>query len=444
MKNYNEIRSLLEKHHSGQYEFHQAVLELYEDVWELYTKNLDYQASNVIERLLEPDRIISFRVSWEDDQGHIHVNRGWRIQYSNALGPYKGGLRFHPDVNQEVLKFLAFEQCFKNALTGLPMGGGKGGSNFDPKGKSKREIRRFCYAFMDEMHHYIHEHVDIPAGDIGVGVREISYLFGHYVKLSRRFASVLTGKDPRFGGSWGRQEATGYGCIYFLEHMLATYSEGLKGKRILISGSGNVALFAAEKAIAEKAKVLTLSDSSGFIYDKEGIDEEKLEWIKHLKFEQRGRISQYIDKYKSARFYSDRKPWIIPCDIALPCATQNEIQLEDAENLVKQGVYAVVEGANMPLNRDAVRLLRQRHILIGPAKAANAGGVAVSGLERTQNAQHLPWDKEKVDNKLQDIMKQIHKICADVIATEKGYRDYVKAANIAAFIRIADAFISHG
>jgi glutamate dehydrogenase (NADP+) len=384
-----------------------------------------------------------FRVNWVDDNGEIRVNRGYRVQMNSAIGPYKGGLRFHPSVNLSILKFLAFEQVFKNSLTTLPMGGGKGGSDFDPKGKSDGEIMRFCQSFMTELFRYIGPNTDIPAGDIGVGSREIGYMFGQYKKLKKEFTGVLTGKGLSWGGSLIRPEATGYGTVYFAENMLNHVKNSVKGKTVVISGSGNVAQFAAEKCIQLSAKVVSLSDSSGFIYDSEGLSTEKLDFVMDLKNNKRGRISKYIKRYPKAKFYKNKTPWDIPCDIALPCATQNELNKKDAESLIKNGCICVSEGANMPCMPEAISIFRENKILFAPGKASNAGGVAVSGLEMAQNSLRYSWSREEVDSKLKDIMLDIHNSCI-THGLEKDYVNYEKGANIAGFIKVADAMLAQG
>jgi glutamate dehydrogenase (NADP+) len=394
--------------------------------------------------MTEPDRIIIFRVVWDDDQGNVRTNRVWRVQFNNSLGPYKGGMRFHPSVTQSVLKFLGFEQVLKNSLTGLPMGGGKGGSNFNPKGKSDREVMRFCQSLMVELHRHIGEDVDVPAGDIGVGAREISYMFGHYKRLENRFAGIMTGKGLQFGGSLVRTEATGYGCVYFCQHMLEQIDTSFKGKSVAVSGSGNVATYAVQKATELGGKVVTLSDSGGFIHDPDGIDEEKLAHIIDLKTVQRGRISEYVDKYSKASFHADQRPWGVPCDIALPCATQNEINVAEANTLLKNNVIAVCEGANMPTEADAVHAFLNAGVPFGPGKAANAGGVAVSGLEQSQNALRLSWSREEVDGRLKTIMTDIHGRCAEYGTRADGSIDYVAGANIAGFVKVADAMVAYG
>jgi len=433
------------KRNAGQPEFHQAVKEFVTTVMPFVKDNPKYQKHQILERLTEPDRIVIFRVTWQDDQGNIRANRAWRVQFNNSIGPYKGGLRFHPTVTLSVLKFLGFEQIFKNSLTGLPMGGGKGGSNFNPKGKSDNEVMRFCQAMMTELCRHIGPETDVPAGDIGVGAREISYLFGQYKRIRNEFHGVLTGKGLAFGGSLIRTEATGYGCVYFCEAMLNHRGDGIKGKNIVISGSGNVATYAAEKAIASGAKVLTLSDSSGFIHDSDGISQEKLEFVKELKGVRRGRISEYADKFSSAQFHEGQRPWSTACEVALPCATQNELNLADAKQLISNGVQVVCEGANMPTELDAISQFMKDGVLFGPAKAANAGGVAVSGLEQSQNAMRISWSKEEVNERLLKIMNDIHQKC--VVHGPKlanGSVDYVSGANIAGFIKIADAMVAYG
>nr|WP_119058003.1 NADP-specific glutamate dehydrogenase [Candidatus Ornithobacterium hominis] len=444
------MMSLLEKfiqkikeNNPNEPEFHQAVEEIAESILPFIEENERYQNKKLLERIAEPERIIMFRVPWVDDQGEIQVNKGYRIEMNSAIGPYKGGIRFHPSVNLSILKFLAFEQTFKNSLTTLPMGGGKGGSNFDPKGKSDAEIMRFCQSFMAELYRHIGPNTDIPAGDIGVGSREIGYLFGMYKKLANEFTGVLTGKGLEYGGSLIRPEATGYGVIYFVQNMLERIGESIDGKSFVISGSGNVAQFAAEKAIELGGKVLTLSDSSGYIYDENGINEEKLEFIKQLKNEKRGRIKEYTEQYNDAQYFEDEKPWGQKCDIALPCATQNEIQKEDAQKLADNGVQAVVEGANMPSTAEAIHIFRNSGMLYSPGKASNAGGVATSGLEMSQNSLSLNWSREEVDQRLKDIMTDIHEQC--VKYGKKGDKiDYMKGANIAGFVKVAEAMLAQG
>ena len=432
------------KRNPGEVEFHQAVREVVEDLMPFVLQNKEYCKSRILERMTEPDRIVIFRVSWEDDNGNVRVNRAWRVQFNNSIGPYKGGMRFHPSVTLSILKFLGFEQVFKNSLTGLPMGGGKGGSNFNPKGKSDREVMRFCHSLMVELHRHVGEDTDVPAGDIGVGAREISYLFGQYKRLENRFTGILTGKGLSFGGSLVRQEATGYGCVYFCEDMLNHRGDSLKGKTCLVSGSGNVAIYTAEKALEIGAKVVTLSDSSGFVYDKNGINNEKLEYIKDLKEARRGRISEYAEKFRGVTFHKNERPWGVPGDVAFPSATQNEISHEDAKTLLKNGIIAVSEGANMPTALKGAHEFRNARILYAPSKAANAGGVAVSGLEQSQNALRLSWSHEEVDSKLLTIMKDIHQKCLEYGNEGDGYTDYVKGANIAGFVKVADSMLAYG
>lgn len=428
----------------AEYEFHQAVREFTESVMPFAMQHEPYADGHILHRMTEPDRVIIFRVCWENDQGNVCCNRAWRVQFNNAIGPYKGGLRFHPGVTQSILKFLGFEQVYKNALTGLPMGGAKGGSNFDPKGKSDREVMRFCQALMTELSRHIGEDTDIPAGDIGVGAREISYLFGQYKRLNNRFVGTLTGKGLSFGGSLIRSEATGYGVVYFTKQMLDHHKHKLKGKSAVISGSGNVALYCAEKLIEEGVKVLALSDSDGFIHDPAGIDADKLQWLRELKFVKRGRIKDYADKYPTAEFFPEQRPWTVKADLAFPCATQNELDIDDAKALVSNGVTALAEGANMPTTLQAVRWLQRHDVLFAPAKAANAGGVAVSGLEQSQNAIRLAWSREEVDEKLRVIMTQIHHQCVRYGQGHDGRINYVDGANIAGFVKTADAMLAYG
>jgi glutamate dehydrogenase (NADP+) len=425
-------------------EFLQAVQEVAETVIPYIVQQDIYHGKNILLRMVEPERAITFRVSWVDDQGEIQVNRGYRIQMNSAIGPYKGGLRFHPTVNMSILKFLAFEQVFKNSLTTLPMGGGKGGSDFDPKGKSDGEIMRFCHAFMTELFRHIGAQTDVPAGDIGVGAREIGFLFGMYKKLRNEFTGVLTGKGLSWGGSLIRPEATGYGTVYFAQCMLDTKNDSFGGKNVVISGSGNVAQYAAEKAIQLGGKVLTLSDSSGYIYDQEGIDTEKLAFVMELKNVKRARISEYIKKYPHAKFVEDKTPWEVACDIAMPCATQNELNVDDAKTLLKNGCICVSEGANMPSTNEAISEFHKARILFAPGKASNAGGVATSGLEMTQNSLRYNWTREEVDKKLKEIMMDIHKSCIEYGKEKDGYVDYVKGANIAGFVKVADAMLAQG
>jgi glutamate dehydrogenase (NADP+) len=432
------------KRNPGEEEFHQAVQEVAESVMPYILDNQKYQEAQILERMTEPDRIVIFRVTWEDDEGNIRANRAWRVQFNNSIGPYKGGMRFHPDVTLSVLKFLGFEQTFKNSLTGLPMGGGKGGSNFNPKGKSDREVMRFCQSLMIELHRHIGEDTDVPAGDIGVGSREISYMFGQYKRLENRFTGILTGKGLAFGGSLIRTEATGYGCVYFCEHMFRHRGESIAGKTCSISGSGNVAIYTCEKATDYGAKVVTMSDSDGFVHDPDGIDYEKLQFVRNLKEVRRGRISEYAEKFPKAKFYAGKKPWGVPVDMAFPCATQNEISGEDARKLLSNGVQAVCEGANMPTDLDGVHVFEESKILFGPGKAANAGGVAVSGLEQSQNALRLSWGRAEVDQRLQTIMHDIHARCVEYGLREDGSVDYVQGANLGGFVKVADAMLAYG
>jgi len=443
----NKIETFLDevKQRNGhETEFLQAVEEVAETVIPYIAKHKIYNGKNILLRMVEPERAISFRVPWVDDQGEIQVNRGYRIQMNSAIGPYKGGLRFHPTVNMSILKFLAFEQVFKNSLTTLPMGGGKGGSDFDPKGKSDNEIMRFCHAFMSELFRHIGADTDVPAGDIGVGGREIGFLFGMYRKLKNEFTGILTGKGLTWGGSRIRPEATGYGNVYFAQRMLEHKGDSFKGKVVVISGSGNVAQYAAEKAIELGSKVVTLSDSSGFIYDESGIDKDKLAFVMKLKNEKRGRISEYLEEYPKATFTKGKTPWGIKCDIALPCATQNELDGDDAKILIKNGCICVSEGANMPSTKEAISAFHKAKILFAPGKASNAGGVATSGLEMTQNSLRYGWTREEVDTKLQEIMKDIHEACLEYGTQDDGYVDYVTGANIAGFVKVADAMMAQG
>lgn len=424
-------------------EFLQAVQEVAETTLPYIVQHDIYYGKNLLLRMTEPERAILFRVPWVDDQGEIRVNRGYRIEMNSAIGPYKGGLRFHPSVNLSILKFLAFEQVFKNSLTTLPMGGGKGGSDFDPKGKSDGEVERFCHAFMAELARHIGPNTDVPAGDIGVGAREIGYLFGMYKKIRNEFTGVLTGKGLSWGGSLIRPEATGYGTVYFAQSMLKTKDESLEGKTVLISGAGNVAQYAAEKAIQLGAKVLTMSDSGGFIHDPDGIDAEKLAFVMDLKNNKRGRIYEYVDQYPNATYHKGEKPWKVPADIALPCATQNELNEEDAKVLIKNGCMCVAEGANMPSTNDAIYTFQDACILYAPGKASNAGGVATSGLEMSQNALRISWTREKVEQRLHEIMEDIHEACVEY-GQEDDYINYVKGANIAGFVKVADAMLAQG
>lgn len=434
----------LRKRNPGETEFQQAVREVAESLMPYLLERPKYRDAQILERMTEPDRVIIFRVTWEDDQGNIRVNRAWRVQFNNSIGPYKGGMRFHPSVTLSVLKFLGFEQTFKNSLTGLPMGGGKGGANFNPREKSDREVMRFCQSLMIELHRHIGEDTDVPAGDIGVGGREISYLFGQYKRLSNRFVGTLTGKGLSFGGSQVRTEATGYGCIYFCENMLNNIGDSIQGKTLAVSGSGNVAIYAVEKATQLGGRVVTLSDSSGFIHDPDGIDGEKLAYVKNLKEVQRGRIQQYTERFPNAVFHEGTRPWAVPVDIAVPCATQNEIDADDAAILLKNGVKAVSEGANMPTELEAVHQFLQAGIPFAPAKAANAGGVAVSGLEQSQNALRLSWSRDEVDERLQKIMSDIHSKCVQYGTKPDGSVNYVDGANIAGFVKVADSMLAYG
>jgi len=435
--------SEIDKKNSHEPEFMQAVREIAETVLPYIVSKDIYHGKNILMRMVEPERVLMFRVNWVDDNGEIQVNRGYRVQMNSAIGPYKGGLRFHPTVNLSILKFLALEQVFKNSLTTLPMGAGKGGSDFDPKGKSDAEVMRFCQSFMTELYRYIGPNTDVPAGDIGVGGREIGYMFGQYKKLKKEFTGVLTGKGLSWGGSLIRPEATGYGTVYFAENMMNHVSKTIKGKTVIISGSGNVAQYAAEKCIQLSAKVISMSDSSGTIYDKDGIGSEKLSFIMNLKNIKRGRIHEYVKKYPNATFLKNKTPWEIPCDIALPCATQNELNEHDAKILIKNGCICVSEGANMPCEPEAIIVFKINKILYAPGKASNAGGVAVSGLEMAQNSLRYSWSRDEVDSKLKEIMKDIHNSCL-THGQEKDYVNYEKGANIAGFIKVADAMLAQG
>jgi glutamate dehydrogenase (NADP+) len=425
-------------------EFIQAVQEVAETVIPYIARKKIYSGKNILLRMVEPERLISFRVSWVDDKGEIHVNRGYRIQMNSAIGPYKGGLRFHRSVNASILKFLAFEQVFKNSLTTLPMGGGKGGSDFDPKGKSDDEVMRFCHAFMTELSRHIGPNTDVPAGDIGVGAREIGFLFGMYKKIRNEFTGVLTGKGLSWGGSKIRPEATGYGTVYFAQSMLKTRDEDFQGKTVVISGAGNVAQYAAEKVILLGGKVVTLSDSGGYIYDEDGIDKKKLAFVMDLKNNKRGRISEYAKKYRSGKFVKGKTPWDVKCDIALPCATQNELEGKSAKLLIKNKCICVAEGANMPSTPEAIHEFQKAKILFAPGKASNAGGVATSGLEMSQNSLRISWTREEVDERLKDIMEDIHDSCIEYGKEKDGYCNYVKGANIAGFVKVADAMLAQG
>jgi len=443
MKNKTEeFMAKVSEKNPGEVEFHQAVREVTESIMPFIEKNPKYQKQKILERMVEPERVIMFRVPWTDDNGQIHINRGYRIEMSSAIGPYKGGIRFHPSVTLSILKFLAFEQVFKNALTTLPMGGGKGGSDFDPKGKSDNEVMRFCQSFMTELQRHIGPDTDVPAGDIGVGGREIGYMFGQYKRLRNEFTGVLTGKGLNWGGSLIRPEATGYGCVYFVEQMLKTRGESLQGKVCAVSGSGNVAQYTVEKLIQLGAKVVTLSDSNGFIYDKGGIDIKELNCVLELKNVRRGRVKECAEEFK-CEYFENQKPWRIKCDIAFPSATQNEIDENDAKALVKNGCIAIGEGANMPTTPEGVEVFQKAKILYAPGKAANAGGVATSGLEMTQNSMRMSWPREEVDQKLHDIMVAIHEQCLRY-GKEGKYVNYVNGANIAGFVKVADAMIDQG
>ena len=428
----------------GEKEFHQAVREVLESVAPYIVEHPYLMDQKILERIVEPERVIMFRVPWLDDEGEIHINRGYRVQMNSAIGPYKGGLRFHPSVNLSIMKFLAFEQTFKNSLTTLPMGAAKGGSDFNPKGKSDNEVMRFCQSFMTELQRHVGQDTDVPAGDIGVGSREIGYMFGQYKRLRNEFCGVLTGKGINWGGSPLRPEATGYGTCYFASAMLATRGESFEGKTVVISGAGNVAQYAAQKALQLGAKVVTLSDSNGFIYDPDGIDEEKLAYVFELKNVYRGRIREYVQKYPSAQYFENQRPWGIKCDIAMPCATHHEINAAEARQLVDNGCICVAEGANMPSEPEAIEIFQQAKLLYSPGKASNAGGVATSGLEMTQNSIRLKWTEEEVDAQLHRIMTDIHESCVKYGTEPDGYVNYVKGANIASFIKIADAMMAQG
>jgi len=439
----DEFMAKLIAKNPGETEFHQAVREVVESLMPFIDENPKYKQGKILERMVEPERVIMFRVPWLDDKGEIQINRGFRVQMNSAIGPYKGGLRLHPTVNLGILKFLAFEQVFKNSLTTLPMGGGKGGSDFDPKGKSDNEVMRFCQSFMTELSKHIGADTDVPAGDIGVGGREIGYLFGQYKRLRNEFTGVLTGKGLNWGGSLIRPEATGYGVVYFAQEMLKTKNDDIKGKTVCVSGSGNVAQYAVEKLIQLGAKPVTMSDSSGFIYDPDGITKEKLDFVFELKNVRRGRIKEYADKF-GVKYFEGQRPWGIKCDVALPCATQNEVNEAEAKQLVANGVKIVCEGANMPSTAEAVEVFQNAKILYSPGKASNAGGVATSGLEMTQNSERLPWTREEVDAKLHQIMISIHQTCAKYGKEADGHINYVKGANIGGFIKVADAMLDQG
>ncbi len=439
----HDFMQKIEKRNPNEPEFQQAVAEVATSVLPYIQDKPLYREARILERMTEPDRVIMFRVVWEDDDGNVQINRGYRVQNNNAIGPYKGGLRFHPSVNLSVLKFLAFEQTFKNSLTGLPMGGGKGGADFNPKGRSNNEVMRFCQAYMTELERHIGEGTDVPAGDIGVGAREIGYLFGQHKRLSNQFTGVLTGKGLEYGGSLVRTEATGYGAVYFLEDMLKHRGKDIEGCVATISGSGNVALYAAEKVAQLGGKAVTLSDSSGFIHDPEGIAGDKLAWVKALKEQRRGRISEYAEEF-GVEFFPGERPWKIPCDVALPCATQNELSGSDAQTLVDNGCMAVSEGANMPTDQEGLDIFVSNHIMFAPSKAANAGGVAVSGLEMSQNSVGISWEEDELDRRLRTIMRGIHEQCVEYGSGDNGYVNYLKGANIAGFNKVANAMLAYG
>ncbi len=442
---FEQFMSGVQRRNPGQPEFVQAVQEVAKDIFEFIQDKEAYHEYQILRRIAEPDRVVSFRVCWEDDNGNIRVQRGWRVQNNNAIGPYKGGIRFHRDVTESVLKFLAFEQTFKNSLTGLPMGGGKGGANFNPHGKSDHEVMRFCQSFMTELYRHLGADIDVPAGDIGVGGREIGYMFGQYKRITNQFTGVLTGKGLEYGGSVIRMEATGYGAVYFLQNMLKRVGDSVHGKRCLVSGSGNVALHAAEKVTELGGTVLTLSDSDGYIYDPSGIDGDKLAWVKRLKTVQRGRIAAYVDEFNGASFHAGERPWNVSCDLALPCATQNELDGEAAAKLVKNGCIGVSEGANMPTTLDGMHVFKDAEILYAPGKAANAGGVAVSGLEMSQNSARISWQEEELQQLLVDIMQGIHDRCVEYGGSVGSQHiDYVRGANIAGFVKVADAMLAYG
>ncbi|UAB78038.1 NADP-specific glutamate dehydrogenase [Erythrobacter sp. SCSIO 43205] len=442
--NLEQFMEGVKKRNPGQPEFVQAVHEVAQDIFEFMADKVEYHEAQILRRIAEPDRIVSFRVCWEDDNHNIRVQRGWRVQNNNAIGPYKGGIRFHPSVTESVLKFLAFEQTFKNSLTGLPMGGGKGGANFNPKGKSDAEVMRFCQSFMTELYRHIGPDTDVPAGDIGVGGREIGYMFGQYKRITGRWEGVLTGKGQEYGGSQMRPEATGYGAVYFLQNMLKHKGMDVEGHSAVISGSGNVATHAAEKIVQLGGKVLTLSDSGGFIHDPDGITQEKIDWVKHLKNVKRGRISEYVDEFSGATYHEGERPWSVAADLALPCATQNELNEDEAKALVDNGVKGVSEGANMPTTLEGVKVFHDAKIMYGPGKAANAGGVAVSGLEMSQNSERISWNHERLGEMLTDLMAGIHEKCTEYGDQGDGYVDYVKGANIAGFKKVADAMLAFG
>ena len=441
---FQEFIAKVEAKNPGEPEFIQAVSEVIESVWDVYESNPRFVKANILERLVEPERVIIFRVPWMDDNGEVHVQRGYRVQFNSAIGPYKGGLRFQPNVNLSVLKFLGFEQVFKNSLTSLPLGGGKGGSDFDPRGKSDDEIMRFCQSFMAELFRYIGPNTDVPAGDIGVGAREIGYLFGYYKKLMNEFTGVLTGKGINWGGSLVRPEATGFGIVYFTEEVLNTIGETIKGKRVAISGFGNVAWGAVQKVNDLGGKVVTLSGPDGYIYDEDGVSGEKIDFMVTMRNSNRDLVQDYSDKYPSAKFFPGKRPWEVPVDVAIPCATQNELNEEDAMNLINNKCICVVEGANMPCFPKAIEAFQKAKMPFAPGKAANAGGVATSGLEMTQNAMHLSWPREEVDARLREIMKNIHQACVEHGKEPNGYINYVKGANIAGFMKVANAMCDQG
>ncbi|HIM83562.1 MAG TPA: NADP-specific glutamate dehydrogenase [Candidatus Marinimicrobia bacterium] len=438
----NEFMDIVTKKNAGEVEFHQAVLEVVESLWDYLQENPHYLQAKILDRIVEPERVLMFRVPWRDDRGEIQVNRGFRVEFNSAIGPYKGGLRFHPSVNLGILKFLGFEQVFKNSLTTLPMGGGKGGSDFDPKGKSDNEVMSFCQSFMTDLQRHIGPNTDVPAGDIGVGGREIGFMFGQYKRLRNEFTGVLTGKALNWGGSLIRQEATGYGTVYFAQEMLKTRGDSFEGKNVAVSGSGNVAQYATEKVNELGGKVVTLSDSGGSIYDPEGVDDDKLKWVMELKEVRRGRIKEYADEF-GCEYWEGERPWKAKVDVALPSATQNEVNTDEAKMLVDNGCICVAEGANMPSEPGAIDVYLENKILYGPGKAANAGGVAVSGLEMSQNSMRLPWTREEVDQKLHGIMKAIHEQCV-TYGTDGDFINYVKGANVGGFIKIADSMLDQG
>jgi len=442
--NVDIVLNNLEKKHPGEVEYLQAVREVLESIEEVYNDNPQFESANIIERLVEPDRIITFKVPWMDDEGNVQVNLGYRIQFNNAIGAYKGGLRFHPSVNLSILKFLGFEQIFKNSLTSLPMGGAKGGSDFNPKGKSDAEIMRFCHSFMLELWNYIGPEMDVPAGDIGVGGREIGYLYGAYKKLKREHSGVITGKGINWGGSLIRPEATGFGCVYFAKEMLVTIGEKFKGKTVAVSGFGNVAWGAVQKVNELGGKVVTLSGPDGYVYDPDGVTGDKIDYMLELRASNEDIVKPYSYEYPSAQFHEDKHPWEVKVDIALPCATQNELNAEDAQNLVKNGCICICEGANMPCTPEAIEIIQKNKILFAPGKAANAGGVATSGLEMSQNAMKLHWRRNEVDDRLHEIMINIHEACVRYGTAEDGYVDYVKGANIAGFLKVANSMLDFG